>query len=69
MMTTAQRRLFLGALCEGLSSESALEEAGITPADLMDASDSDPSFRVAYQFAESARDEYVRFSERLIDSE
>ena len=69
MMTTAQRRLFLGALCEGLSTESALDEAGITPHDLMEASDSDPGFRIAYQFAESSRDQYLRFSERLIDSE
>lgn len=69
MMTTLQRRLFFGGLCEGLSSESAADAAGVTVADVLEQQDTDVSFRVAYQFAEFMRDEYVRFSSRLIDEE
>ena len=67
MMTSAQRRLFLGALCEGLSTESALEEADATPTGLMAACDADPLFVCAYQFAEACRREYLAASERLLD--
>lgn len=65
MMTSTQRRLFLGALCDGLSTDSALEEAGLLTSDLLKQMDSDPAFRIAYQFAEAARDRYVEFMEAL----
>lgn len=64
-MTTNQRRRLLGAVCEGLSTESAAADAGITTAEVMACYDADPGFRTALDNAATARDAFQHWMERL----
>ena len=64
-MTTDQRRRLLGGICEGLSSESAAEDAGVTLAELVALYDSDAAFRTALDNSSTARDAFRHWMERL----
>jgi hypothetical protein len=64
-MTTSQRRRLLGAICEGLSTESAAEDAGLTLDEVMACYDSEPAFRDALNLASTARDSFREHMERL----
>jgi hypothetical protein len=64
-MTTDQRRRLLGGICEGLSTESAAEDVGLTLAEVLACYDSDPAFRTALDNSSTARDAFQRHMERL----
>ena len=64
-MTTDQRRRLLGAICEGLSTESACEDAGLSLAEVMAVYDSDPALRTALDLASTARDSFRGHMESL----
>lgn len=64
-MTTDQRRRLLGAICEGLSTESAAADVDCPLAEVMACFDSDPAFRTALENASTARDAFRAHMERL----
>lgn len=59
-MTTEQRERFLGQLCEGVSTDAAMEALGIRWLDVSMRLDSDPAFRTAYYLAQQVRDVFIR---------
>jgi len=64
-MTTDQRRRLLGAICEGLSTESAAADVDLSLDEVMTCYDSDAAFRTALDNASTARDAFQRHMERL----
>jgi len=64
-MTTNQRRRLLGAICEGISTESAAADAGVTLDEVVACYDADPAFRTALDNASTARDAFRMHMERL----
>ena len=64
-MTSDQRRRLLGGICEGLSTVSAADDAGVTATEVFTLYDSDPAFRTALDNASTARDAFARWMERL----
>jgi hypothetical protein len=64
-MKTDQRRRLLGAICEGLSTESAAADADVTLAEVVACYDADPAFRTALDNASTARDAFQRHMETL----
>jgi hypothetical protein len=70
-MTTSQRRRLLGAICEGLSTESAADYAGVTLSELEAEYDRTSSFRDSRNLAaivrdaEQVRDTFLECMERL----
>jgi hypothetical protein len=65
MMTTEQEERLLGQLCKGVSTDAALEDLGLSRADLTDRLDSDSAFRLAYYLAQQVRDGFAEQMERL----
>ena len=64
-MTTDQRRRLLGAICEGLSTESAAVDAGLSLDAVLAVYDADPAFRTALDLACTTGEHFRRHMERL----